>query len=397
MNITIGPPVTPEDFFDREEVIENIWDSLNTQSVLLAAPRRVGKSSVMLKLFLEPRAGFEVLWFDGQDYDAPEDLVADLAVRAAKLRGNFKAFLGNLLPNIADKIEELEIWELKLKLRKQLSGSWRVEGENVVRKALKPGTKLLIVIDELPMLLHKLITNGGASGRVAAQDLLDWLRHLRQAPEFLKQVRQIVGGSIGLPRIASLIGSSHRINDLYVIELGTFARSKSRELATRLLESRGITLDDQTMEAFLDQIGAPLPVFIQIMASVVASEVRRRNCPANADLIRECYVERALGSEFRICFEDYYERLTRYYSPDECRVARILLRELAIAKAPLSKSSLLGVYSKEVGRAADSGKFDLLLTWLCDDFYVEETSEGRVQFKSTWMRDWWRIYHGSKP
>lgn len=396
MNITIGPPVPPEDLFDREEIIERLWDSLQSQSVLLAAPRRVGKSSLMLKLFLEPRPGFEVLWLDGQDYDTPEDLVADLAVQAARLRGNFKAFLGNLLPSVKDNIEELEVWELKLKLRKTLSDSWRTQGANVVRKALKPGTKLLIVIDELPMLLHKLITNG-ESGRVAAQDLLDWLRHLRQSPEFLQQVRQIVGGSIGLPRIASLIGSSHRINDLFPIELGALERFQAQELASLLLKSRGIQLDGPTMEAFLDQIGTPLPILIQIMASVVASEVSRRGQPADLDLIKECYEQRALGPEFKICFEDYYERLARYYTPEEARVARILLRELAITKAPVSRSALLGIYRKELGETADPGKFDLLLTWLFDDFYVVENDGGGVQFKSTWMRDWWRAYHGSKP
>jgi hypothetical protein len=244
------------------------------------------------------------------------------------------------------------------------------------------------------MLLHKLMRNSGDGGRIAGQDLLDWLRHVRQAPEFFKQVRQLVGGSIGLPRIASLMGSSHRISDLRPIEIGALERSQAREFATLLLESRGVTLREPDMEAFLDQVDPLLPIFIQIMASVVASEVRRR--PADANLMRECYQQRALGPEFRLCFEDYYERLDRYYSPEEARVARVLLRELAIAKAPLSRSALLGVYQRELGPAADASKFDLLLTWLADDFYVDST-EGRVQFKSRWMRDWWRTYHGPRP
>jgi len=230
----------------------------------------------------------------------------------------------------------------------------------------------------------------------AAQDLLDWLRYIRQAPEYCTQVRQLVGGSIGLPRLASLMGSSHRINDLRPVEVGAFERSMAKELATLLLKSRHVTLEDPIMEAFLDQVGPLLPIFIQIMASVVASEVRRRNQPATVALIRECYEERALGPEFRTCFEDYYERLSRYYSPEETRIARILLRELAISKDSLLKSTLLGIYQKELGRTADESEFDLLLTWLSDDFYVESSHE-RVQFKSRWMKDWWRTYHASKP
>lgn len=395
--ITTGPPVIDEDFFDREETVAALWHALDRHSVLLAAPRRVGKSSLMLKLFREPPPGFEVLWLDGQDYDAPEDLVADLGVKAAKLRGNVGGLLGRLLANVAGNLEELEIWELKLKLRQQLSGSWRVQGEKFVKDALRPNTKLLIIIDELPMLLHKLIAHRGESGRLAAQDLLDWLRHLRQAPEFLEQVRQLVGGSIGLPRVAALTGSSHKIADLLPIQVEPLERSQAKELARLLLMSREVVLEDQGLEAFLDQTGTLLPIFIQIMASVVASEVRARRQPADAELIRECYEQRALGPEYRLCFEDYYERLDRYYSPEEARVARILLRQLAIAREPLSKSALLGTYETELGPAADRFKFDLLLTWLSDDFYLEETSDDRLYFKSRWMRDWWRTYHGSRP
>jgi hypothetical protein len=395
MNITIGPPVSPTDFFDREEVLESLWVNLQSHSVLLAAPRRVGKSSLMLKLYLEPRPGFDVIWLDGQDYDAPEDLVADLGVKAAKLHGDVKGFFGTFFAAAAENIEQLEVWELKLKLRKQLSDSWRVQGESIVRKALQPDTKLLIIIDELPLLLHKMIKSGEA-GKLAAQNLLDWLRHLRQAPEFFQQVRQIVGGSVGLARIASLIGSSHRINDLHPIELGALDPSKAKELATQLLASRNVTLNPLTMDAFLNQVGTPLPILIQILASVVASEVARRNLPADPGLVKECYEQRALGSEFRICFEDYYERLDRYYVPDEARVAKLLLRELAVAKTPLSRAALFDIYQAELGKAAET-QFDLLLTWLFDDFYVEELAGGIVRFKSTWMRDWWRTYHGSKP
>jgi hypothetical protein len=262
---------------------------------------------------------------------------------------------------------------------------------------LKSGGKTLIVIDELPILLHKLITTDGEKGKRAAQDLLDWLRHLRQAPEFFERVRQLVGGSIGLPRIASMIGSSAKINDLRSVEIRAFERSKAGQLAALLLKSRGVELSEEAMEAFLDQIDMLLPIFIQILASAVASEARLRKQPVTADLIRECYEQRALGPEFRLCFEEYYERLSRYYTAEEARLARILLRELAIAKDPLRKSFLLGIYQRELGGETDPAKFDLLLTWLSDDFYIEEITEGQIRFTSRWMRDWWRRYHGSKP
>ena len=280
--------------------------------------------------------------------------------------------------------------------RAETGGEIQPDAEDQIRNALEEDSKLLIILDELPMLLHKLITNDGEHGKKQAQDVLDWLRHLRQDAEFFKQVRQLIGGSIGLPRIASIIGSSHRINDLHPVEVRPLDRPKAKELATLLLKSRGVTLENQVLEVFLDEVETFVPIFIQIMASAVASEVKRTNQPATGELIRECYQQRALGPEFRLCFEDYYERLDRYYSPEEARAARCMLRELAIAKGSLLKSSLLASYQNELGQAAEAAQFDLLLTWLSDDFYLEEIAGGRVHFKSRWMRDWWRTYHATK-
>jgi hypothetical protein len=206
----------------------------------------------------------------------------------------------------------------------------------------------------------------------------------------------LIGGSIGLPRIASIIGSTHKINDLRPVEVLPLERAKAKELATLLLKSRDVVLDDHVLEAFLDEVETFVPIFLQIMASVVASEVKRSGQAATVELIRECYQQRALGPEFRLCFEDYYERLDRYYSPEEARAARCILRELAVTKEPLMKSSLLATFQNEIGQAATAAQFDLLFTWLSDDFYLEEIAGGRVRFKSRWMRDWWRTYHATK-
>ena len=46
MTITIGPAVTGEDFFDREDIITEMWEILKKGSILLKAPRRVGKNWV---------------------------------------------------------------------------------------------------------------------------------------------------------------------------------------------------------------------------------------------------------------------------------------------------------------------------------------------------------------
>ena len=50
MHNLIGKPAKGEDFFDRERETRRLWDRLDTDNVLLLAPRRVGKTSLMYRL-----------------------------------------------------------------------------------------------------------------------------------------------------------------------------------------------------------------------------------------------------------------------------------------------------------------------------------------------------------
>src|SRR5580693_6198127 len=46
----VGTPVRGDDFYDREDEQRLIWNQLESDSLLLLAPRRVGKTSLMLRL-----------------------------------------------------------------------------------------------------------------------------------------------------------------------------------------------------------------------------------------------------------------------------------------------------------------------------------------------------------
>ena len=46
--LIVGPRAVGGGFYDREELVAQIWDQLEAGSVLFVAPRRFGKTSVML-------------------------------------------------------------------------------------------------------------------------------------------------------------------------------------------------------------------------------------------------------------------------------------------------------------------------------------------------------------
>ena len=57
----VGPPVRDDDLFGRDDFINLLWDKLHSTNVLLAAPRRFGKTSVMYHLLDHPREGCKII------------------------------------------------------------------------------------------------------------------------------------------------------------------------------------------------------------------------------------------------------------------------------------------------------------------------------------------------
>jgi len=364
MDTTIGNVARGKNFFNREQLLEDLWEILQTDSVLLAAPRRVGNTSIMHRLSDFPAPGYKVLLLDGQGYRNSEDLVTDLIEKTGKLLGDVPLFIRRILSTVEEKLDEVEVWRLKVKLRHQVVGRWKEDGERAVREALRHAGRLLIILDELPVMLHKMVTDRGESGKEEARDLLDWLRYLRLNPDFNLRLRQIVGGSIGLPRIASMIGASSKINDLRTVGVGPLTRDSAAQLAEELLASKEIKIDTASMNALLNKLDPPLPIYVQIMSSILATEVRKQGGSATPALVEECYEQQAMSQEFRPCFEDSFERLDRYYTPDEARAARRVIRELASADGPLPRSALLTAFHDEMGAHARESDFEILLNWL---------------------------------
>ena len=63
MRIQTGNPVRGKEFFNREKLIEQAWDLIEAGNhILLAAPRRVGKTSVMYYLMDNPKDGYTIIY-----------------------------------------------------------------------------------------------------------------------------------------------------------------------------------------------------------------------------------------------------------------------------------------------------------------------------------------------
>ncbi len=64
----IGSPVKGADFFDRSHEQQELWDFLHRDHVLMLAPRRVGKTSLMRRLAADgPNKGVHAVYCSAAD------------------------------------------------------------------------------------------------------------------------------------------------------------------------------------------------------------------------------------------------------------------------------------------------------------------------------------------
>jgi hypothetical protein len=116
-------------------------------------------------------------------------------------------------------VEEVELFEIKLKLREQLRPNWQQMGEEVFRELGKAKDPVVFILDEFPMMIATMARS--SAHRDEAKTLLRWLRSLRQGSH-MDNVRFLIAGSIGIDRVLNELGEITAINDFEQVTLYPF-------------------------------------------------------------------------------------------------------------------------------------------------------------------------------
>ena len=401
-SIHMGPPAWGPDFFDREEIIEECWKTLESASVILSAPRRYGKSSVMLSLRDNPLDEFFPIYFELEEHSSLQGFIYELVSKIVENDKSIMKTFKRWLSKVFQGIEELSVLEVKIKIKKAIEkdGDWEAWKERIkqLMKDLlknKKNKKLLFILDEFPMMLSNFI-NEGEKGEREAVKALHWLRKLRHESPLLENARFILGGSIGIEKVVSYLKATRTINDVKKIVIGPFEHHVAEDFIRMLFKVNGISVDDKVIKAIMDVVGTMIPIYLQIMVDSIIKESMTTGSKIVPDLVKYCYENRVHGPEYKQYFEDYYDRLCRYYKTEEkLKSAEQMLKELANADDGISYDNLFYIYQEKMGKKGDVEKFELLLSALESDFYIErDEAEKKVYFHNKWLKDWWRIHHG---
>ena len=345
----VGAPVRGSDFYGRETLIELIWQKLRAGNILLAAPRRFGKTSVMYRLIDEPRFDFKVVHADLEHMIEPAELISQLAVQLAKdtrlsnIANGLSYFPKTLWTRFKETFSEVDLLKLKIKLREQLRPKWQESGEELFKRIADSENTIVFVLDEFPMMIDRMARS--ATHREEAKTLLRWLRGLRQSPN-TRNVRFLIAGSIGIGHVLNELGEISAINDFEQVRLEPFPPKVAKGLLTELAQSQKVQLSDPCKRKMLQLIGTHVPYFIQVIFSETAKAHVQDGEPITPKKIEQIYRDKVLGVDCKTYFDHYYGRLRDYYRPDEEKAIKRILRELAVVGF-LTRDACLSAVSRE--------------------------------------------------
>ena len=231
MRNIIGQAVIGDDLHGRDYELDRLWEHLGQgEHIQMLAPRRVGKTSLMLELRRAPRANWDVIYVDVEGGDGPADCVASILAGLAadpKYQTRFEAM--PFSKGVKDLLRGVSVGAnlsvLQVELKRAIGSEWGHAADQLQARLTSlddAGDKLLIILDELPILISRMLRH---DRKHEAELLLARLRHWRQAPALRNKVHTLIGGSIGLEGILRRAGLSGLINDLVPFQLNSWGQA----------------------------------------------------------------------------------------------------------------------------------------------------------------------------
>lgn len=405
-----GSPVEDTDLRFREAFIEEIRESLQSRHVLLTAPRRTGKTSVMNCICSHPESGTLAIAVNVQDLEHPADFFQSLVDALHDAHPDFVrdtlAKGWDLLKKPLAHVKDFGVGEFKLSLRDSdpnWEKNWRQHGTRFLQQVREVGVPILLVIDELP----DMCINIQRKDEELLRAFLAWWRSQRQSPIPSKDnIRWLVGGSVNLKGTLDRMGFVDLINDFEDMTLPILTRDEVEQFVQEMLAGREVEFEAEVPAHLAEQLGRPIPLFMQMATQSLYRRWKRRTAQkAEVDPLRTADVDEVIHelvreSGARDKFQHFYTRIRNYYPEPQRSAAYALLSMISRGSGPAGRAALYSEFARVTEQQQPNEKeyelkrvFNELLLHLENDFYVVEIDEGGYDFSSGILKAWWAKFY----
>jgi hypothetical protein len=386
----VGPPVSGGNFYDREPEQGQIWRRLDTDHLLLLAPRRVGKTSLMRKLGeTAEQHGFQATYTSAAGVESELAFVEKVYGAVARLdRGKraLRRITKGPLGRFVKRIRKVAVLGTSVEFDAEAEMHWARLGQGLTEALNELEGGWLLMVDELPVFVLSLLRKDAKGAR--ARRFLTWFRQVRQTSDVDSRVRWLLAGSIGLDTVAARLNLGDTINDLHLVSLGAFPRAVADSFLAALGANYNLGLSAELRNEVVDRLGWPIPFYLQLVFSEL-----RDVCDPGVEVTRAHLdqVFDGLASPAKKAYFDYWrQRLNEELGRPDSGRAIALLNAVALAGGGTSRVTLYQVLGEHITDPDErEERLRYLLDVLMGDGYLVESPDG-FHFRSALLKDFWR-------
>ncbi len=385
MKVVLGHPARKKQFFKRRKIREDLIEKINIGSnLLISAPRRFGKSSILLDLIDNPVDDFYAVFIDSEHIDDGEVFFKELLKEilntdAIEAYGKFKHQTKTFFKDWSNRINDVKIAGSGVGINNGKEESNFDLFKDFIQK-YKFEKKIVIIIDEFPETIKKIHEK---SGKTAAMLFLSQNRSVRQNHRLSEKLSFIYTGSIGLQSVANKLSSPEKINDLEEIEIKPLQKSEALELAKILLKEKDINLPKDLNDHFIKKLDLLIPFHVQLMVKELADICFEKTTIQKADIDKAF---EGIIKNGNIYFQSYKSRLNDSFGKEELKFIQKLLLTIK------EKDKL---HFAEISNMANECKLEnnletILETLLYDGYLTANDLKSHYSFYSIILKSWWK-------
>jgi len=382
MSIIVGQAVRNSDFWDRTDELEDIWDAIESGShILISAPRRVGKTSIMYKVLDEPKTNYIPVYIDTESADSQNEFWQKLF--HALMEEDFVNGLKNSAKTLWSKLKTIKITKISATGVEFGDGEVLDYKEAFKRliKSLDSDKKLIIMIDEFAQTIENIIKYED-EGIKSAISLLKAHRELRQDIKFSQKVTVIYAGSIGLESVVAKMDAIKHINDLNSIKISPLSLSEAQEFTKQLFANNNINVTDDGIIYLLEKIEWLIPFYIQLIAQEI-KKLHRKEPKVTPQMIEQA-IDNSL--QHRQHFETWLSKIKTAFKNNDYLFAKEILNTIS-ENMSMESRNIANIAAKH--SLNDDDAKEIIHSLIYDGYINNNDNPREYRFNSAILRMWW--------